>query len=147
MSDDLRWEFTDSPKAGDLDAVDAGLHLYNIGAADLGAVRTLACFARAASGEVRGGLKARQWGAAVEVQQLWVDERHRRRGVAARLLKTLEQAVIERGAAVIYLDTFSFQAPAFYGRCGYETAARIDGFPDGIGKYLMVKHVGGGQAG
>jgi hypothetical protein len=27
---------------------------------------------------VIGGLRARQWGAAVEVQQLWVDERHRR---------------------------------------------------------------------
>lgn len=143
MSEDLHWEFTDSPTADDLDAVDAGLHLYNLSAADLGAVRSMACFARAASGEVIGGVRARQWGAAVEVQQLWVDERHRRRGVASRLMRMLEQAISERGATVVYLDTFSFQAPAFYRHCGYRTALRIDGFPDGIAKHLMLKQLGG----
>jgi GNAT superfamily N-acetyltransferase len=143
MTETLHWEFTDRPRAEDLEAVDAGLHLYNLGAADLAAVRPLACFARAAAGGVVGGVRARQWGAAVEVQQLWVDERHRRRGVAARLMQMLEQAAVDRGATVIYLDTFSFQAPAFYRRCGYGTALRIDGFPDGIAKHLMVKRVGG----
>jgi GNAT superfamily N-acetyltransferase len=145
MTETLRWEVTDSPQADDLDAVDAGLHLYNLTAADLNTVRPLACFARAPSGEVIGGLRARQWGAAVEVQQLWVDEPHRRRGVAARLMQMLEQAAVGRGASVIYLDTFTFQAPEFYRRCGYETALRIDGFPDGIAKHLMVKHVGGAE--
>ena len=91
MADPLRWEFTDSPQASDLQAVDAGLHLYNLAAADL--------------------------------------------------------AAAERGATVIYLDTFSFQAPAFYRRCGYESALRIDGFPDGIAKHLMTKQVDGGEGG
>jgi ribosomal protein S18 acetylase RimI-like enzyme len=143
MTETMHWEFTDRPRAEDLEAVDAGLHLYNLGAADLAAVRPLACFARAAAGAVVGGVRARQWGTAVEVQQLWVDERHRRRGVAARLMRMLEEAAVARGARVIYLDTFSFQAPVFYRRCGYETALRIDGFPDGIAKHLMVKRVGG----
>lgn len=147
MADDLRLEFTDEPMADDLGAVDAGLHLYNIGAADLGAVQTLACFARTDAGAIVGGLRARQWGAAVEVQQLWVDEPRRGSGIATRLMDLLEQAVGARGAAVIYLDTFSFQAPGFYRRCGFDTAARIDGFPDGIGKYLMVKYLGRGPAG
>jgi len=52
MADALRWEFTDSPQADDLGVVDAGLHLFNLTAADLAAVRPLACFARADSGEV-----------------------------------------------------------------------------------------------
>ena len=147
MTDQLRWELTDRPVAEDLEVVDAGLHLYNLAAADLDAVRPLACFARAASGEVVGGLRARQWGAAVEVQQLWVEASFRRRGVALRLMRMLERAAVERGAAVIYLDTFSFQAPAFYRRCGYESALRIDGFPDGIAKHLMTKQVGGGEGG
>jgi ribosomal protein S18 acetylase RimI-like enzyme len=147
MSAEVRCEFTDRPTAADLEAVDAGLHLYNLAAADLAAVRPLACLARTGSGQVIGGLRARQWGAAVEVQQLWVDEQHRRRGVATRLMRMLEQAAVSRGAGVIYLDTFSFQAPEFYRRCGYATALRIDGFPDGIAKHLMVKHLGGGQAG
>jgi len=146
MTEPLRWEFTDSPQADDLDAVDAGLHLFNLAAADLDAVRPLACFARAASGEVIGGLRARQWGAAVEVQQLWVDERHRRRGIGARLMQLLEQEATGRGVKVIYLDTFSFQAPEFYRHCGYASALRIDGFPSGIARHVMVKRVGNGEA-
>ena len=147
MTDDVRCEFTDRPAADDLDIVDAGLHLHNLAAADLGAVRPLACFARTAAGEVIGGLRARQWGAAVEVQQLWVDERRRRRGVAARLMRMLERSAIERGATVIYLDTFTFQAPEFYRRCGYDTALRIDGFPGGIAKHVMLKRIGGTEHG
>ena len=135
----LQWECTDSPGADDLDFVDAGLHLHNLAAADLDAVRPLACFARDAAGTVVGGLRARQWGRAVEVQQLWVDEARRRQRIGARLMQMLEQAVLERGAGVIFLDTFTFQAPAFYQHCGYAVAASIDGFPDGITKFLMTK--------
>lgn len=143
--DALRWECTDSPQADDLQAVDAGLHLFNLAAADLAAVRPLACFARDEAGAVVGGLRARIWGAAVEVQQLWVHESRRRQGIAARLMRMLEQAAVERGGRLVYLDTFSFQAPAFYRRCGYAQAVRLDGFPDGIAKYLMVKRLDDGR--
>jgi ribosomal protein S18 acetylase RimI-like enzyme len=141
MSADLRCAFTDSPSADELDVVDAGLHLHNLHAVDLGAVRTLACFARDAAGTVQGGLRARQWGAAVEVQQLWVEPALRRQGVARRLMRLLEDEVRRRGARLVYLDTFSFQAQGFYRRCGYRAALRLDGFPDGIAKYVMVKRL------
>jgi ribosomal protein S18 acetylase RimI-like enzyme len=65
--------------------------------------------------------------------------------VATRLMQMLEEELRAKGAAVIYLDTFSFQAPEFYRRCGFEERARIDGFPDGMAKFLMVKHLGEGQ--
>lgn len=142
----LRWECTCSPQADDLAVVDAGLHRYNLAGANLDEVRPLACFARAEDGALVGGLRARTWGAAVEVQQLWVHEQHRRRGIAARLMQMLEQAALERGGALIYLDTFSFQAPEFYRRCGYEVAASLEGFPDGMAKYLMIKRLDGGAA-
>jgi ribosomal protein S18 acetylase RimI-like enzyme len=141
MPIDPHCEFTDRPRADDLDAVDAGLHLYNLAAADLAAVRPLACLARTPDGELIGGLRARQWGGAVEVQQLWVDEARRRQGVGARLMRLLEDEARRRGAVVIYLDTFSFQAPGFYERCGFQVAARIDGFPRGIAKFLMRKQL------
>lgn len=129
MSADLSCAFTESPSADELDVVDAGLHLHNLHAVDLGAVQ--------------GGLRARQWGAAVEVQQLWVEPARRRQGVARRLMCLLEEEVRHRGARLVYLDTFSFQAQGFYQRCGYRAALRLDGFPDGIAKYVMVKRLDG----
>ena len=68
-------------------------------------------------------------------------------GLHLHNLTSTDLAVVECGATVIHLDTFSFQAPDFYRRCGDETAARTDGFADGIGKHLMVKPVDGRQAG
>jgi ribosomal protein S18 acetylase RimI-like enzyme len=149
MATELSYECTDRPAADDLDAVDAGLHLHNINAVDFDALRTLACFARDRAGAVLGGLRARQWGAAVEVQQLWVEPSLRRRGIGRRLMQLLEDEVRRRGATLIFLDTFSFQAPGFYTRCGFCAAVRLDGFPDGIAKYVMVKRLdeaGSGEA-
>jgi ribosomal protein S18 acetylase RimI-like enzyme len=41
---------------------------------------------------------------------------------------------------VFYLTTLSFQAPGFYRKHGYGVLARIDGYPDGIIKFLMHKN-------
>lgn len=45
----------------------------------------------------------------------------------------------QRGCRTVYMDTFSFQAPAFYHGRGYAVAAELRGFPDGIVKFLLVK--------
>ncbi len=141
MQAEVHYETAEAASAADIETLDAGLQLFNLQAADLGAVRPLFCFARDASGQLVGGLRARWWGSAWEVQQLWVDARHRRRGIASELLRRVERAARERGGTLIYLDTFSFQAPALYERNGYEVACRFDGFPHGIVKYVMQRRL------
>ena len=47
-----------------------------------------------------------------------------------------------RDGTLVYLDTFTFQAPDFYRRLGYTVATTIEGFPDGIIKFLMTKRLG-----
>jgi GNAT superfamily N-acetyltransferase len=138
---DVQYETAETASEADIEALDAGLHLYNLQAADLGAVRPLFCFARDANGRVVGGLRARRWGSAWEVQQLWVAARHRRRGIGSELLCRVERVARESGGSLIYLDTFSFQAPALYLRNGYEVACRFDGFPDGIVKYVLQRRL------
>lgn len=136
---DLQWEATDAPSAADLHAVDEGLHAYNLQAADLAAVRPVACFVRDKGGRVIGGVRARTWGTACELQQLWVDEAWRRRGIGSALLARLEQQLRARGICTLYLDTFSWQAPRLYRRAGFAVAYEVTGFPQGATKFLMVK--------
>lgn len=137
--DDLTWETPAEPKTSDLAAVDAGLEAYNAGAADASAVKKLACFVRSRTGRVLGGAAGRTWGEAAELQQLWVAEELRGNGVGSKLMTMFEAEARKRGCALVYLDTFTFQAPAFYLKQGYETACRFDGFPGGMSKLVMRK--------
>jgi ribosomal protein S18 acetylase RimI-like enzyme len=137
----LTLQLTDSPDEHDLAIVDAGLHASNLAAADLDAVQPLAVFARDEAGTVVGGLRARSWGRAAEIQQLWVRADLRRRGLGQRLMQAAEAALLARGCTLLYLETFSWQAPALYRRCGFEVAAQFEGMPDGGVKYVMHKRL------
>ncbi|MGZ8994186.1 MAG: GNAT family N-acetyltransferase [Burkholderiaceae bacterium] len=74
-------------------------------------------------------------GAAYERQQIWVDEARRRRGIGAALMRKVEEIALERGCRLLYLDTFSLGAGVLL-PAGYETACRLDGFPDGGSKFM-----------
>jgi len=137
----LSFSTTESPAQADLEAVDAGLDDYNETTVPLDGVRQLAAFATDAEGRLAGGAVGRTWGRCCELLQLWVDERHRHAGVGSRLMHDFEAGARTRGCSVFYLTTMSFQAPVFYRRHGYDVLARIDGYPDGIVKYLMHKQV------
>jgi ribosomal protein S18 acetylase RimI-like enzyme len=143
----LTLELTDAPTDADLAVVDDGLHASNLAAADLDVVQPLAVFARDGSGAIVGGLRARTWGRAAEIQQLWVRPDLRRRGLGQRLMETAEAALIARGCTLVYLETFSWQAPSLYRRCGFEVAAQFDGMPDGGIKYVMHKRLAAADGG
>ena len=102
-------------------------------------MRQLAAFATDADRRVVGGAVGRTWGLCCELLELWVEERYRKVGVGSRLLRDFEAGARARGCSIFYLTTLSFQAPGFYRRHGYDVLARIEGYPDGIVKYLMHK--------
>ena len=54
---------------------------------------------------------------------LWVKEEFRRRGFGSRLLTSAENRARQHGAKNVFLDTFSFQAPASYKQHGYKCLA------------------------
>lgn len=136
----LTLEVHDDQLPGDgAGVVDKGLGAFNIGAAPLHEVRALGCFARDERGAVVGGAVGRTWGEACELQQLWVDEAQRGSGIGSQLMRGFEQRAHERGCKLFYLETFSFQAPAFYRRFGYEAVHEITAFPHGIAKLLMQR--------
>lgn len=86
-----------------------------------------------------GGAVERTWGECCELRQLWVADSQRRRGLGTRLVREFERSARDRGCRLLYLETFSFQAKPFYEKIGYQVAAEIKGFEDGIIKYLMTR--------
>lgn len=122
--------------------IDAGLAAFNEAAAPLHEVRRLACIARDGD-EVVGGAVGRRWGPCAELQQLWVAESHRGRGLGSRLVRAFEREAAARRVRHVYLETLSFQAPRFYEALGYRRAHALDVYPHGIVKYLMLRDLDG----
>lgn len=127
----------DEPPATLLDLIDQGIGDFNRAAAPLHEVRQLACFAEEGVG-VLGGVVGRTWGECAEVQQLWVREASRRSGIGRELMQAFVAASRQRGCRRIYLDTWSFQARAFYESLGFVVVLTVAGFGPGLEKYTLI---------
>ncbi len=92
------------------------------------------------SGGIVGGIIARMycWNCA-DIDVLWVCESGRGAGIGKRLLKEVEDEARKRGAHLIHLDTFDFQARGFYERQGYEVFGVLEDCPAGHKRYYMKK--------
>lgn len=54
------------------------------------------------------------------IDTLWIDETHRGKGYGRLLLDGIEQDLKNYGCQVVHLETFDFQGPSFYEKCGYQ---------------------------
>ena len=63
----------------------------------------------------------------------------RGQGVGSRLMAQAEAIARQAGCEGIWLDTFSFQAKAFYEKLGFVVAGEIPDHPRGARRYFMRK--------
>ena len=140
MDQDMTLTSEQQPSAADVAVVQAGLLAFNVQHLGLeprtGAVNI---FLRDRSGQIIGRLLGGwRWGW-LYVDKLWIEEAHRQRGGGSRLLAAAEAEAIAAGCTDAVVDTFSFQAPGFYERHGYETYATLQGFPPGYRQLYFHK--------
>ncbi|MFF4353211.1 GNAT family N-acetyltransferase [Streptomyces sp. NPDC001530] len=89
-----------------------------------------------------GGLVGHTWTTWLHVTYLWVDTPHRGTGLGSRLLAAAEHlAATERGCRNSRLETWDFQAPAFYKKQGYEVVCVIPDYPPGVTEYTLTKRL------
>lgn len=120
-------------------AVSGRLDLFNVATTGLDEWHSVSIFLRDAHEEVVGGLLGETWGSWLHVTYLWVAEAHRGRGHATALLRAAERLAIEHGCVAARLETFSFQAPAFYAKQGYSVFGELDDCPPGHRQLFLRK--------
>lgn len=104
--------------------------------------RALAVISRSEDGTIVAGAAAKTFGNWLLVENLWVSDGLRGRGLGSRLLKDLETAALKRGCRHSLLDTLEFQARPFYERHGYRLQWTQDDYPLEGAKHFMTKQLG-----
>ena len=122
-------------------AICDGLTAFNESLAPGANWRALSIYARDETGVVQGGLTGSSYYDWLFVKWLWVAEPFRRRGVGSQLLTRAEEVARERNVGAVYLDTFTFQAPAFYEKHGYREFGRLDDAVHGHAHLWLAKRL------
>ena len=98
------------------------------------------CFVlQAPDGEAVGGVTGVLYWDWFSLDLMLIQEEYRGRGYGHRLLALAEEEARKRGATKVHLDTFSFQAPGFYEKYGYEVFGQLEDFPSGHQRFYMRK--------
>lgn len=105
------------------------------------ALKPLAVLLKDERGATVGGLIGRSVYRWLIVELLFVPEAQRGRGLGAAVMAEAERVARARGCVGIWLDTYSFQAPDFYRKLGFEPFGRIDGHPPGATRHFLLKRL------
>lgn len=132
--------FTDTPTAADRDAIVRPLIAYNDATYGPSGFRSIAWLVRdPATGETVGGLYGKESYDWLFVELLVVPERLRGGGLGSELMRRAEAYAREAGLAGVWLDTFGFQARAFYEKQGFEAFGSLPGHPRGSERFFLRK--------
>lgn len=89
---------------------------------------------------ILGGITGTIFWYHLHIDFLWVDESLRGNGYGKQLLDNIELLARENNCNLIQLDTFSFQAPNFYQKYGYDVIGVIEDHPNKNNQqYYLVK--------
>ena len=137
----MHYETTDEIKYQDQRAIYEGLLQYNLERLEDKSPKDLGVYARNEAGNIVAGLIGNTHGNWLTVKFLWVSESLRGKNIGSEILKQAEETAKERGCKYAFLDTFSFQAPAFYQKHGYREVLALEEYPQTGKRYYFTKRL------
>jgi GNAT superfamily N-acetyltransferase len=139
----LRFDIEDAPSDVDVEILTDGLQAFNERRwPGHQPWRPLAVFARDGD-RIVAGLRAETYSGWLFTRYLWVSEALRGQGIGRKLMSDAEMRALARGCHSAWVDTFSFQAPGFYPKLGYQVFGELD-YPPGHKRFFLQKRLTGG---
>ena len=81
------------------------------------------------NGQLLAGLVAETFGNWLEIEYLFVKEDIRGQGIGSQLLHQAESEAKKRNCRFAFVNTYQFQAPAFYQKYGYKEVFTMKDYP------------------
>ena len=122
----VRLENIDSQKSqiiGDL------IRSYNLSKREVAESEPLNLYVEDEHGEIMAGLVAETFGNWLEIEYLFVKEDLRGQGIGSQLLQRAESEAKKRNCRFAFVNTYQFQAPAFYQKHGYKEVFTLKDYP------------------
>ena len=127
------------PTVEDVRFLEDRLYEYGVEQTGVDDGQWLAMFLRDDHQTIYAGLKGWTWCGSCYIQTVWVHHTLRGQGIGTQLLQAAEQEARRRGCQQMILTSYSFQAPGFYQRLGFEVFAVLDEHPRGHRDYYLHK--------
>jgi len=115
------------------------LYAYSVEQTGYDDGKYLTLWVKSQTGERLAGLHGWTWGSSCYIQDLWVHKDLRGQGYGTQLLHAAEQEARTRGCDHMVLSSFSFQAPGFYQKLGYDVFAVLADHPRHHRHYYLHK--------
>jgi len=131
----------ENPAKADIKFLGDKIDEYNLAQTKVYDDKYLGIFVRDSHNQIVGGLYGISWCGWLEITFLWIREDLRKKGYGKELLEMAENEGKARGCKWVLLNTFSFQAPEFYKKFGYQIFGVLDDFPSGHKRYYLKKTV------
>ena len=136
MNDKIKIAYVEKPA---WDVIGGGITDYNKAQAGKDNAKHLCFVLKNDRDEILGGVIGTTFWNWLYIELMWLPEDLRGQGYGGQLLELAEEKGRERGAQYAFLDTFSFQAPGFYEKYGYQEFGRLEEFPPGFTRFYLMK--------
>ena len=123
------FRITNDADVRDIQELHELLKAYNLAHREASQNVPVGVFLEDEGGGKLAGLTGETFGNWLCIQFLFVSERLRGQGIGSGLLEAAEAEARCRGCKYAFVDTFSFQAPAFYEKHGYREVFTLEEYP------------------
>lgn len=91
--------------------------------------------------EIIGGAIIREHSDALYIDVLWCSEDCREQGIGSKIINIIDDIAIDKQISKIFVDTYAFQAQAFYQKNGFYCIGTIPEYLLGHDRFFMRKDI------
>jgi N-acetylglutamate synthase-like GNAT family acetyltransferase len=130
-----------SPTAKEKQFLDDMIYEHNVAKTNINNGKLFSKWVHDSENNIVAGIVGWTWARACEITLFWVKEEDRNKGNGENLLSAAEAEAKKEKCKTIFIRTYSFQAPGFYQKYGYQVEHEIKDLPYGHSSFCLIKRL------